>query len=279
MFRVRSYEDPNNEASYSFKVPIPFWNRPWFVICEILLLALIIYLLLRYRIKSIKKREQVKTELNKQFATLELKALQAQMNPHFIFNALNSIQHFYLINDDLQANEYMGKFSSLMRMFLEHSKSTFITLKEETDLLKLYIDLENLQLERPFEINFNLVPDIEADFIKIPGMMFQPFVENAINHGLRHLKAQGKLSVSFEVKEDCLIGIVEDNGIGRQQAKALKVERMQKHISRGMQITDERIKALYFMQKLELKVKIIDKEDKNGIPLGTRVEITIPIKH
>ncbi len=279
VFRVRSYEDPNNEASYSFKVPIPFWNRPWFVICEILLLALIIYLLLRYRIKSIKKREQVKTELNKQFATLELKALQAQMNPHFIFNALNSIQHFYLINDDLQANEYMGKFSSLMRMFLEHSKSTFITLKEETDLLKLYIDLENLQLERPFEINFNLVPDIEADFIKIPGMMFQPFVENAINHGLKHLKAQGKLSVLFEVTEDRLIGIVEDNGIGRQQAKALKVERMQKHISRGMQITDERIKALYFMQKLELKVKIIDKEDKNGIPLGTRVEITIPIKH
>ena len=196
-FRVRSYKDPNNEASYSFSVPIPFWKMPWFLFCEIVLFALMIYLLFKYRINSVKKKEMAKTELNKQFATLELKALQAQMNPHFIFNALNSIQHFYLINDELQANEYMGKFSSLMRMFLEHSKSTFITLKEETDLLTHYIDLEILQFETPFEINFNLIPDNEADFIEIPGMMFQPFVENAIHHGLKNMKTQGELSISF----------------------------------------------------------------------------------
>ncbi|NRA13678.1 MAG: histidine kinase, partial [Crocinitomicaceae bacterium] len=170
VFKVRSYEDPTNEVSFSFNVPIQLWYRTWFIACEILLGMLILYLLVRYRIRSIKMKEKAKTELNKEFAALELKALQAQMNPHFIFNALNSIQHFYLINDELQANEYMGKFSSLMRMFLEHSKSPFITLKEEVDLLKLYIDLENLQFENPFDIEFDLNPEIEGDFIEIPGM-------------------------------------------------------------------------------------------------------------
>ena len=226
-----------------------------------------------------KKRE---TELLRLEATrLQLKALRAQMNPHFMYNALNSIQHFIASDNGDAANKYLAKFSDLMRQSLEHSEDEIISLEKEIDFLQNYLEI-NKKLRFEDNLNFDIIvdEDIEEDIFGVPTMIVQPYVENAIEHGLRK-KKDGWVRLRFSMKnENTIICIIEDNGIGREKAKEQQdkdPERV-KHRSMGTKITEDRLQILHQKETEGLLVETIDlKDEKTGEALGTKVIIQIPI--
>ena len=256
---------------------MPFYKSNIFLVIlyvtGIAFLGLIAY----FRIKHIRNQEKKKTALNKRFAESELKALQAQMNPHFLFNCLNTIKFFITTNNHSAANKYLTKFSKLLRMFLDHSTSESITIEEEINMLRLYIELEQMRFDEGF--NFHLQVDESIDYknTEIPATILQPFVENAINHGLVNLNRQGNLTLIFEQKNGCIVGIIDDDGIGRAEAARLKNHSTSQHISRGTQLIDDRIKTLNSIREQHIEIQIIDKEDDQHNATGTRVIVTIPI--
>ncbi|HOM89886.1 MAG TPA: two-component regulator propeller domain-containing protein [Bacteroidia bacterium] len=276
-FKIRLYGIFGTEKSLSFYVPMPFYKSNIFLVIlyvtGIAFLGLIAY----FRIKHIRNQEKKKTALNKRFAEFELKALQAQMNPHFLFNCLNTIKFFITTNNHSAANKYLTKFSKLLRMFLDHSTSESITIEEEINMLRLYIELEHMRFDEGF--NFHLQVDESIDYknTEIPATILQPFVENAINHGLVNLNRQGNLTLIFEQKNGCIVGIIDDDGIGRAEAARLKNHSTSQHISRGTQLIDDRIKTLNSIREQHIEIQIIDKEDDQHNATGTRVIVTIPI--
>lgn len=243
---------------------------------SILFIALVIglfaWLISKQIIKSNKIREAEKTKLNKKIADLQLSSLQSQMNPHFIFNALGSIQYFIQTYDTVKADEFLSNFAMLMRSILESSKSKYISLTEEIKLLKLYMGLEKVRFENLFD--FKVIIDESLDLeSKIPPMILQPFVENAINHGLYHLKnRKGRLRLRFEYISPTTIQItITDNGIGRAAASKLRTKN---HKSRGMQIVNERLQTINDSQDMKVDVETKDVEE-DGIPWGTEIVLTI----
>ncbi len=236
---------------------------------KILGLLLISGLISYIIILRIKRNETEKTELNKKFAELELTALQSQMNPHFIFNALGAIQYFIQTQNAEKADEYLSDFAQLMRKILESSKSKFITITDEIKMLKLYIGLEQIRFENKFEFEIIEDEDLDEDF-KLPPMIVQPFIENSINHGILLLKNQmGKLTIFVkQVTDDNVSIIIEDNGVGRKKAMEM---RSKTHKSRGMQIVNERIATFNDNQGFKVISEIQDLYDENNEALGTRV--------
>jgi ligand-binding sensor domain-containing protein len=267
----------SKETSIIIHKPLPFWQETKFIIATIFIFVLIMIIVGAGIIDYIRKREEKKTQLNKQYANIELKALQAQMNPHFLYNCLNSIQHFIFVHDEISASKYLSKFSSLMRMFLEHSKSNAVTLQEEIELLRLYTDLESLRFKNRFTCHISIDPETDLFNVEVPSMLFQPFVENAIAHGLAHLNGGGRLDISFIVEDTLVTGIIEDNGIGRKKAEELKSATSQDHISRGTELINDRIAILNKMENTNIVVQVIDKTDDDGNAAGTRIIIKIPI--
>lgn len=253
-----------------------FWKNTRFIILISIILVCVMLLLTIAIISFIRKREKIKTQLNKQYANIELKALQAQMNPHFIFNCLNSIQHFIILNDEVSASKYLTKFSMLMRKFLEHSKSNIVTLQEEIELLRLYVELEALRSKHKFNFHLRIASNIDIFNIEIPSMLFQPFVENAITHGLLNIERKGTLILSFELEEGYLIGKIEDDGVGRKKAGEIRSS-YKDHASRGMEIINDRIAVLNYIENIKIEVEIIDKENEDKEPCGTNVIIKIPV--
>lgn len=207
----------------------------------------------------------------------ELRTLRSQINPHFIFNSLNSIKAYILKDRQLEASEYLTDFSTLMRAILQQSKEKFITLSEELETVLLYVKLENLRFENGFTFNFSIDESIDTDEILIPPMLFQPYLENAIKHGLMSKNDDRilNLSIKQKTKEELLITI-DDNGIGREQA-SLQRKNTLKHQSMGMSINDERVQLLGVTNDLHISIKIIDKKSSKGISEGTTVEINLPI--
>jgi len=243
----------------------------WFLIIAtmILLAVLVAYSIIQYN----KKKEEQKTSTNKKISELQLSALQGQMNPHFIFNALGAIQYlqyFIQTNDTNKADEYLSDFALLMRGILDSSSKKFISLKEELNLLKLYTNLEKARFENKFEVNFKISSEVDEETL-IPPMIIQPYVENAINHGLHHLKSkQGKLDIILDNKLGSLNVTVRDNGIGRKAAGAIQVGK--KHKSKGMSITQDRIETLNSSSDISISMDIKDlKED--SIAAGTEVNL------
>jgi tetratricopeptide (TPR) repeat protein len=212
-------------------------------------------------------------EKRKANAMLELKSLRAQMNPHFIFNSLNSVNSFISKNDDRSANKYLSQFSRLMRMVLENSKHDFVSLESEIEILKLYLELEHLRFQDKFDYDFNIGEDIKKDEIEIPPMLIQPFIENAVWHGLRYLDKKGKLLVSVQKQEGKLLWTIEDNGIGREKSAELKTKNQQIGKSTGMKNIDERLRILNKMNNTNMQVQVMDLN--NGVT-GTKVEVSIP---
>ena len=212
-------------------------------------------------------------EKRKANSMLELKSLRAQMNPHFIFNSLNSVNSFISKNDDRSANKYLSQFSRLMRMVLENSKYDFVSLDSEIEILKLYLELEHLRFQDKFDYDFNIDGDIKKDEIEIPPMLIQPFIENSVWHGLRYLENKGKLIVSVSKQEGKLLWVIEDNGIGREKSAELKTKNQQIGQSTGMKNIDERLRILNKMNSTNMQVQVIDLNDGTT---GTRVEVSIP---
>ena len=219
-----------------------------------------------------------KIRLEQQSTMSELKALRAQMNPHFIFNCLNAIKSYTLNNNTEGANFYLTKFSKLMRQVLENSRNEKITLSNELETLTLYMDMERLRAGDKFDYKIEIADDIEMDFVEVPPMLIQPYVENAIWHGLMHKEGIGTVSVILNQKEDkyLIINII-DNGIGRKQAAALKSKTVMRHKSFGMKITAERLDIIREMYNIETTLSIEDLKNADGSVEGTKVTLEIPL--
>jgi len=205
---------------------------------------------------------------------LALKSLRSQMNPHFIFNALNSVNSFIATNDERTANKYLSDFSLLMRAVLENSEEDFIPLKKEIELLELYTKLEHFRFQDKFDYEIKIDDNVNVDEFQIPPMLLQPYIENAVWHGLRYKKSKGLLSIFIEQlnKEELTITIT-DNGIGRERSKALKTENQQRQNSKGMGNIKKRVAILNEMYKDRVDVFIDDFQDTKDT--GTKVVVTL----
>ncbi len=280
-FKVISTNNENlwnkTPATFTFTINRPFWKTWQFSVSVALLLILILVFIVRIRIKQIKNREKQKTELNKKIANIESQALRAQMNPHFIFNTLASIQDYISSNDTDSALIYLTKFAKLMRKIMENSKQQLITVAEEADALKLYLELEVMRFKQKFEYHIIIDPSIDKNYDQIPSMLIQPYVENAIKHGLLPNEGNGKLEITLEKQGDTILCIIEDNGIGRKKSMEMKTIRVTQHKSMGMTITQERLSVLNSSLKSNIFVEIIDLY-QNGEPAGTKVQLIIPLE-
>jgi sensor histidine kinase YesM len=233
----------------------------------------------KFKINQVKKEEKIKSDFTQKIAEIEMKALRSQMNPHFIFNSLNSIQKYILKNDAFAASQYLTKFSKLIRLILDHSNQNYIALNSEIELLKLYIEIEDLRFDKQFDYDLQVDSLLETVNILIPSMIIQPYIENAIWHGLLHKETKGKLLLSFtKSTENCIKVIIEDNGIGREKALELKSKQLLKKKSYGIQITQDRISILNQTEDKATICNIFDLKDKNNKATGTRIELIIPIK-
>ena len=222
--------------------------------------------------------ENATAKLQKHAADLEMQALRAQMNPHFIFNCLNAINHFIQKNETETASDYLTKFSRLIRMVLQSSSHKYISLQDELETLKLYIGMESVRFKDHFTYTINVDPDIDTENIQIPPMLLQPFVENAIWHGLMHMNENGKLNINIEEENDMLTCTIQDNGIGRKKAAELKSKSASYKKSLGMQITENRLQLLYRGHGGGPAMKIIDLEDENNQPKGTKIILRLPVR-
>ena len=207
---------------------------------------------------------------------LELQALRAQMNPHFIFNSLNSINNFILRHDTVSASRYLTKFSRLIRMMLQHSKFPLIPLQDELDALKIYIELEQLRFDNRFEYSIHVPPDLDITTFTVPPLILQPFVENAIWHGLMQKQDNGHLNISLYVKNNSVYCEIEDDGIGRKQSELNRKDSDSAHVSMGIKITTSRISRLDKYSQASVPVKIKDNIHPDGTAVGTTVIIKLP---
>ncbi len=208
---------------------------------------------------------------------LQLQALKAQINPHFVFNALNSIQHFVMQKNPIEALGYLSKFAKLIRQVLENSMNDRVPVADEMKALSYYLDLEQLRFNNHFTYQIEVAEDLDVFNTEIPAMLLQPYIENAILHGLRHRSAGGLLKLHLLYQVDRLLCIVEDNGIGREAAQRINANQTPDHISRGTAVTNKRLQLLNHDTVEQVSVVLINLFDNHHQPMGTRVEITIPI--
>ncbi len=261
----------------SFSVSPSFYETAWFRLSIAIILLLILFTLINYRIKNIQKKADEQNALNKKFSELNLNALRSQMNPHFTFNVLNSIQYYIVKKDADSAQLYISKFSKLIRMILDQSRTEFISLTEEIKILTLYMELEELRFEKKFSYSIKADEKLNTESIYIPGMLIQPFVENSIKHGIRFKKGEAKVDINFTSSDSVLICTISDNGIGRAEAAKMKPAE-EEYKSMGTAIVNERIEALSIVFKGKLKNYTTDLKDEFGNPAGTCVTIEIPFK-
>ena len=255
----------------------PHWYETlWFKSLVLLLILASIYFIYRWRVDSIRQKERLKSEFQQKLNDVEMQALRAQMNPHFLFNSLNSIEHFIIKNQTREAVDYLNRFSRLVRIILQHSRTKVVTLKDEIDALKLYLDLENLRFKNKFHYSVNIDPTLNQHDIEVPPMLLQPFVENAIWHGLLHKKEPGNLMISIRKDRDRLICIIEDDGVGRRSSEKLKARSNPHRRSMGMNITRNRLDILNHENQGSATLDIKDLYSDLGESKGTRVEITLP---
>ena len=252
-------------------------------ILGLLFFGLLGLLFFRYRQRIVREREhiaQLRAEEAAQrlWQETELRALRSQMNPHFIFNCLNSIKSLTLKNETDKASIYITKFSRLMRQVLENSRSEWISLNQELETLSLYMDMEKLRFQSKFDFKLDVSPDLSTHAIKVPPMLVQPYVENAIWHGLMHKEGFGKVVVSLtEEGDNQLIIKVIDDGIGRKRSAELKSKSATENKSFGLQITSERMDILNQYYHINATSHIKDLYDELGNPTGTEVTLMIPI--
>ncbi len=247
----------------------------------LVMIGLLLFNTMRQRLKNQKvisaKNEQInKAKLSEELQTLEMKALRAQMNPHFLFNSLNSINTMILNDENEGASRYLSKFSKLVRLLLENSEQPTVSLKDEMDMLETYIQLESLRFNNKLEYQIMIEQTVDQDSTLIPSMVMQPFVENAIWHGLLHKDSKGLLSITIIEEDNKLLCSIIDNGVGREKSVTLKKEGGLKKKSMGIKITADRLKILT-KQKIQDVINIIDLKDDNQNALGTQVNIQIPI--
>lgn len=278
---LKSYDRYGNilpgAKTYTITINEYFYQATWFRVVILLLvnmlLAYLVFLWFRNRNRQRRKAQEQALRLSE----LELQVLQAQLNPHFIFNTISAIQYYIQDHDDELADRYLTSFSRLMRMYLESSNSSFISLSSEIDLLTNYLELEIMVSDGKFMAHYEADPKLDLDNIVIPTMTIQPFVENAIQHGLFNKEGVGNIYIRFVLlAEDTLLCEVEDDGIGRAEAARINSQNTHKPESRALKIIDDKLEVLKVTRGMDIEIEIIDKHH-DGRSMGTLVRITFPV--
>lgn len=270
-----------------------FWRTWWFILLFILLMALtvasIAYAFIKNKVSQLQlskelaqekfEQEKKETEFKRKVAEIELSAIRGQMNPHFIFNCLNSIKLYTEQNNSKAASDYVTKFSQLVRLVLENSRSERITLAKELQALELYIQMEAMRFKEKLKYKINIEHHLDTEYIKIPPLLLQPYIENAIWHGLMHKEEGGTLTLEIKPghQADTVVAVITDDGIGRKKATELNSKSATRHKSFGMKLTQDRITLINQMYKTNTVVEITDLYDDLGNPTGTSVQLKIQV--
>jgi ligand-binding sensor domain-containing protein len=278
---------PGNSIINRIRIIIvaPWWQQWWFRMVYILFLAGLGWLTFRYYRKRKKRlfleaeRERKMKEMNRRMNELQLMAIRSQMNPHFIFNSLNSIQKMIVTEDVNGAYQYLSKFSKLLRMVLDNSEEKFIPLIREMEMNTIYLELESLRFKKSFGYKFRIDEGIDAELTQVPSLLLQPFIENAIWHGLMSKEGNKQLDISFSSQNDHLSCTIEDNGIGREKAAMVKAQKLgaQYFESKGTRLSQQRIEILNKQIDGTADITITDLKNEAGEATGTRVIIQFPL--
>lgn len=277
VFRVRAKvgkEDwRKQEAALTIVIAPPFWQTRWFwftIVGSVIVIGLFFYI--RY-VLSKKQKEKEKAIHEKELVELEAKALRAQMNPHFVFNSLNSIKSLINKNENDTAASYLTTFSKLIRSLFQNSDKREVSLKEELETCQLYTQLEKMRFGDKVEFVFDVDETIDLKDFKVPALILQPFIENAIWHGLMPKESGGKVIISVKRSDGGIQCIIDDNGIGREQSKKLKPQYEATHQSKGIGLSQSRLELDKLLNEREDSIFIVDKENEDGKPDGTKVII------
>ena len=266
-------------TTLTFTIKTPLYKQWWFFSFLVFLACLILYLYFKRRLQSEHVKNNLiaqKMQLEKELQQSILTSIKSQMNPHFLFNALNTVQSYIYTNEKENATKYLGKFSELTRMILEMSNKPSVTIATEIKALQLYLDLEKQRFEEKLNYEFNCDRNINAETSYIPSMLIQPYIENAIKHGLMHSKNKWLLSINFTKVEKGILVVIEDNGIGRKKSIEFQKHKNLKHQSFSTTANKKRLEILNQGFNNNISVEIIDKEDVFGHSLGTKVLLNIP---
>ena len=277
-------EEALQRIIYSFTINRPWYYQYWFLLSAFAVLLTLVFIIAKKRINAIKKRDQSIIEnlsLQNELRKSLLATIKTQMNPHFIFNALNTIQSYVYQNDKRSVSNYMGKFSGLIRKILDGSNKSKIRLSEEIELLELYIALEKARFEDDLHTEIIVDEKLQVDDVYIPPMLIQPYVENAINHGLFHKKGDKNLSIIFRcsgINPNCFEIIIEDDGIGIPRSKEINLNR-KNHTSFATSATGRRLELINQTLKEEIVLEVKEKGNGAGISSGTIIQMLIPMDY
>jgi hypothetical protein len=281
VFKIKGREGKNGqwtpENTLVISIPKKLSEVIWFWVALAIAALLIAYALFRYLVSNAQKKAKMKAEFEHQLSEVQMQALRAQMNPHFLFNSLNSIKYFAISKSKDETADYLSKFALLVRTILTNSKSKTISLQQELDALRLYIEIEHLRLEGKFDYKIDIDSSIHVRQTQIPPMILQPFVENAIWHGLMHKDGKGFLHVQVQDMGRHIQCVIEDNGVGRARSAEMRKKQVEHRKSEGMQITADRIALINRIYNIHTEVDVIDLQNADGSPAGTRVVIHIPL--
>ncbi len=258
-------------SNISLEILPPFWRTLWFYFIEATIFILLIVGYIKYREKKIKEKNKL--------LILEQKLFRSQMNPHFIFNSLTSIQSFIFENNPIEAGSYLSKFSDLVRSILYNSREEYISLENEIKTLTNYLEIQKLRFNNSFDYRIEVGPEIDTEWLSVPPMLAQPFIENSIEHGIRHIDSKGLIVVNLSLMEESILLTIEDNGIGIEASKKINNNKAKEHKSLAIIITKERIGILNKgKKKKSCSLQIEDIIGDNGDIIGTKVKFVIPFK-
>lgn len=260
----------------------PFWQSWWFYVLFSVIVLVVFWLYFKRRFNRLENEKTIlleKAQVDKELIFYQLENLRSQMNPHFIFNALNSIQEYIVTNEKTNASVYLVKFSKLIRLYLEHSRESEVPLDEEIKALQFYLELEKDRFEDTLNFTIYKEETINATTTKVPSLFIQPYVENAIKHGLLHKKANRNVSISFTQNTDKneLICVVEDNGVGREASAEINKNRREYHKSFATTANQKRVELINKTRTKKISVSTQDVVDENNTALGTKITIIIPL--
>ncbi|MVM37993.1 hypothetical protein GO730_10970 [Spirosoma sp. HMF3257] len=266
-----------NRAGYRLPITIlaPFWKTWWFRVIALVTLLTLTGFVARWREQQRAREQREKSELRERIAASEMKALRSQMNPHFLYNSLNAIRLFILQNDSDNADKYLVKFARLMRLILDNSRQEWVSLTSELEQLTLYLELEQLRFDYQFDFSVTADPSLSVEKVAIPPMIIQPYIENAILHGIAHKKDKGCIRLTIEPQSDHLDCTVDDDGVGREKAQSFK-KQLSTHQSVGLRVTEDRLQLIGQRSGQAAGVTIIDKYDDQQQATGTKVVIQLP---
>jgi ligand-binding sensor domain-containing protein len=278
---INKFGTESRLLSLPFHVSTPFWRSVWFNVAVLCCFLFLTWFLVSFYIRRVRRREQDEERLNRRMTELEHTALQAQMNPHFIFNCLNSIQQYIFDQDIFAANKYISGFAKLIRATLQNTSKPFIALPDEISYLSGYLSLEKLRFKEKMDYLIEVDPSINDETYIIPPMLIQPYVENSMRHGLRHkVEGKGYIHITFLRKNNRLAVTVEDNGIGRKHAGSFKTREHIEYQSKGMSLTAARIRIMNAKYRDNILIEVTDLEDPvTGKATGTRVIMEFPLFH